>query len=386
MENNRLHTDKETDVKLNYLDNNLKLIKEESDKLLTKKIKLKDEIIHNTEKLKVSKDDKEKHILKDLIKLLNAEVANINVKLIKYDKEIKSYEKAIHKLVFPNEFEFIWKVMTGILGFSTLGLIAVILILNKTDIAWMGVSALFIFLFLLIFIFLIYLGKKTHAILEFKAIMSGKPISLFFTDHKRVDWKVIEPEGNILVDKQYGAFVINEKGAYIDKKTKNVFLAFNPAAATNASVECFKMTDGLNKVLKDEKQLAMIRFALMNGQIEGDDIVFEHNGQPEKLSGFGKLRENVDFSHLKSLLNTLIPHAINSKIEMTIQQRLAGIGRINWVQIALIFLSVIGAVTLAIIMLNMYGGGGGGTTTIVQQAPGVAEAMLNSSSSTIIAG
>ncbi len=169
-----------------------------------------------------------------------------------------------------------------------------------------------------------------------------------------------------MVDETYGAFIINEKGAYIDRKTKNVFLAFNPSIATNASLESFKVTDTLNSVLKDEKQLGQIRHALMSGVMDGDDVVFEYNGKQEKLSSFDRLRENVDFSHLKSLLNTLIPHALNSKIEMTIQQRIGNAGKINYAQIILIIVAVIGSVTIAIMLLKMYGGTG--STTVIKES------------------
>jgi hypothetical protein len=215
-------------------------------------------------------------------------------------------------------------------------------------------------------------------------MMSGKPISLFFTDHKRVDWKVIEPEGNILVDEQYGAFLVNEKGAYIDKKTKNVFLAFNPAIGSNASVEAFKISDALSKVLRDEKYLGEIREALMHGELDGDDIVFQVNGREERLQRFDKLKENVDFSHLKSLLNTLIPHAINSKIEMSIQQRIGNASKINTTQLVLIIISIIGAAAFAIMMLNMYGGGGG-TTVVQAAAPAVQAAVQTAAPSTTAA-
>ena len=275
----------------------------------------------------------------------------------------------------------IWKLLTGLFAFSSFGLLGGMM-LFKGEYVWMGGTFVFMALFLLMFIFVIFLGKKTHAVLEFKALMTGKPISLFFTDHKRVDWKVIEPEGNILVDKQYGAFLINEKGAYVDKKTKNVFLAFNPAIGSNASIESFKIADTLTKVLRDEKYLAEIREALMSGELDGDEIVFKVNGEEQRLKRFEKLKENVDFSHLKSLLNTLIPHAINSKIEMTVQQRLSGNKQINTAQIILVAVAIIGAAAFAIMMLNIYGGGGG-TTTVVKE---VAAPAMKTAASAVTTG
>ena len=236
-----------------------------------------------------------------------------------------------------------------------------------TTMTWMIGTFVFMLLFIGVFMFLIFLGKKTHAILEFKAFLTGKPISLFFTDHKSVEWKVEEPEGGILTDKKYGSFIINANGSYVDVKTKNVFMVFNPAIGSSAPIEAFKITDTLQTVIKDEKQLSSIRYLLMHGEMDGDTVVCEVNGKPHRLEEFAKLKENVNFSHLKSLMNTLIPHALNSKIEMTVQQRLGGAKNINVTQIILILVAIIGATTFAIMMLNIYGGGGHSTTTVIKE-------------------
>ena len=281
---------------------------------------------------------------------------------------IKTQEKG-REIKPKKELDFIWKITASIFGFSTFGLLGALFV-KGVMMTWIVATFTFFILFLLLFGFLIYLSKKTHAILEFKAMISGKPISLFFTDHKRLDWRVLEPEGNVLSDKDYGSFIINEKGAYIDKKTKNIFLAFNPSIATSASIESFKITDTLNKVLKDEKKISDIRRALLEGTIDGNDIVFTYNNKEERLGGFSQLKENVDFSHLKSLLNTLIPHAVSSKIEMTVQQRIGGLGKVNYAQAILLIVSVIAAGGFVIMLLNMYGGGGGTSTvtnTIIKE-------------------
>jgi accessory colonization factor AcfC len=60
---------------------------------------------------------------------------------------------------------------------------------------------------------------------------------------------------------------------------------------------------------------------------------------------------------------------------MTVQQRMSGFGKVNMAQIILIIVSIVGAVTLAIMLLNMYGGGG--TETIVKE---VGKTVVNNSS------
>jgi len=260
----------------------------------------------------------------------------------------------------------IFLIITNIITFLLLLIVGGALFLYEGTFAWIGSTFAMLILSMILLFVIIFLGKKTHAIMELNALLTGKPISLFFTDHKKMEWKVVEPEGNILTDKKYGSFLINEKGAYVDSKTKNIFLAFNPAVATNAAVECYKVTDSLNKVLNDEKQLSYLRYALSSGSVKDNTIVYKNpqTQEEEVLNEFEIIRENVNFSHLKSLLVTLIPHSITSKIEMTVQQRMSGFGKVNILQIVLIIVGIVGAITLAILLLNIYGGGG---ETIVRE-------------------
>ena len=289
----------------------------------------------------------------------------------KIEKEQKRLEKEELKKIKasrPSNKPNVFLIISNVISLLTVLGLTGGLFLYKGAYSWMFAAFTFLLLSIIMLFLLVFLGKKTHAIMELNAMLTGKPISLFFTDHKKMEWRVIEPEGNILSDKKYGSFLINEKGAYVDAKTKNIFLAFNPAVATNAAIECYKVTDSLNKVLNDEKQLSYLRYALSTGKVKNNTIEYINPETQEKevLNEFEVIRENVNFSHLKSLLVTLIPHSITSKIEMTVQQRMSGFGKVNILQIILLIIGLVGGITLCIILLKMYGGGGG-TSTIVKE-------------------
>jgi len=63
---------------------------------------------------------------------------------------------------------------------------------------WITLALVFLVILILMFIFLILLAKKTHAIIEFKAWIGGKPIAMFFRDDKQCDWKPVEHEAGII--------------------------------------------------------------------------------------------------------------------------------------------------------------------------------------------
>ena len=355
--------------------------KEFNDKniLLQNELKLSNEIEQELKKGKKELSFKDKNKLKTKLNNLNKEIKILKKDKNRLKKELINENKNLERKLKPKkELDFIWKISSFIFGIGFILLLIIILVFKDSQMIWMVTSFLLLIMFLGVFIFLIFLGKKTHAVLEFKSFLSGKPMCLFFTDHKRVDWKVIEPEAGIIYDKKYGAFLINQKGSYIDEKTKNILIPFNPSVATNAPLEAFKMTDGLAKVFNDEKKLSEIRYTLANSEFSGDEVIIEGG---EILKPFQMLRESVDFSHLKSLMNTILPHNINSKIEMQVAQRTNGLGKINTAQIILIVVAIIGATVLASILLKTVGGGGsGGTTTIIKE---VAKTAVQNSTTTI---
>jgi len=217
---------------------------------------------------------------------------------------------------------------------------------------------LILVIFVLIFV-LILLGRWTHAIKEFKARISGKPLSIFFNDNRTCDWQTIKPEAGVITSKNYGSYIINEKGTYIDKVTRNIIIPFSSDVAVGAPVRSFRVADSLRKVLGDEKELARIRAALADGKLDDER--------------FDTLKESIDFSSLKSMLNTVLPHNITAKINMSIAQGLKGYMTMDWRQIGIAMAMIAGAVGLIalVLYLTIGGRGGGGGPGLLESAGNV---------------
>jgi hypothetical protein len=99
--------------------------------------------------------------------------------------------------------------------------------MRLTDILMITTAVAFLFV-IIETIILMMLSKKTNAITELKAMMGRKTIGLFFKDDHRFEMKIIDPQGKLLEDPKYGSFVIDGQGAYLDTKTRNPILVFNP--------------------------------------------------------------------------------------------------------------------------------------------------------------
>ena len=204
---------------------------------------------------------------------------------------------------------------------------------------WIGIGLTFMLLFVGLLIFVILLAKKTHAIIEFKAFMKGIPIALFFQENRYVEWKPVKPEAGIVTDENYGAFIINEKATYIDKRTKNVMIPFDAQFAASINVHAAKLVDDLAEIITDEKQLQMLRRGIAEGTIEDSESI-------------NVIKTSVNFGAIKTMMTALIPHNINSKIEKIIAARLKSYGQINIPQIAFIFIAIFGAILLGAIILR----------------------------------
>lgn len=226
---------------------------------------------------------------------------------------------------------------------------------------WAAAAAILALLFMVTVVILIILARKTHAILEWKAMLTGKRLVLFFDDSRTVEWRTRKPTSGLIEDDDYGHFLVNEKGTYVDKKTRNILIPLSSSLAVGAPVKDFKMADDLLKILGDEKELNKIRLALANG-----DLVDER---------FEVLRESVNFSGLKSLANTLIPHNISAKINMEIAKRMKSFGGVNGKDIIIYTLIALGCIGLMALVLYLTIGGksGGDTTTIIQAGANVAK-------------
>jgi hypothetical protein len=205
---------------------------------------------------------------------------------------------------------------------------------------WIGTTMLFLLLFVLLLIFVIVLSKKTHAIVELKAWMKGRPIALFFLENRYCEWKPVTVEAGIIQDKDYGAYIVNEKATYVDKRTKAVLLPFDAAIAAGVNVHAAKLMDDLQYIVQDEEEMKKLRYAIANGMI--DDA--------EPVMG---LRTTINFGAIKNMMTALIPHNINAKIEKTIAARLKNYGQTNVAQIALLFAAIFGAILLGALVIKL---------------------------------
>lgn len=205
---------------------------------------------------------------------------------------------------------------------------------------WMGSTFLFVILFLLAFIFIIYAAKKTHMVVEIKGAMKGRPIALFFLENRYCEWKAVEPEAGIVQDKDYGAFIINDKATYIDKRTKAVLLPFDASFAGGVNLHAAKLADDLQYIVRDEEQMRQLREAIATNTIDENTTITA-------------LKTTVNLGAIKNMTNALIPHNINAKIEKIIAERLKNYGNVNVPQIALLFCAMLGAILLGALIIKM---------------------------------
>lgn len=198
---------------------------------------------------------------------------------------------------------------------------------------------MFLLLFVLLLIFLIVLGMKTHAIIEFKSWIKGVPICLFFQENRYCEWKAVAPEAGIVEDKDYGAFIINERATYIDKKTKAVLIPFDAAFGASVNVHAAKLADDLQYIMKDEEQMKKLRFAISNGFIDDSQTI-------------DALKTSIHFGAIKNMMTALIPHNINAKIEKVIASRMKGFSKVNWVHIFFMFGAMLGAIIIGVMIVK----------------------------------
>jgi hypothetical protein len=206
-------------------------------------------------------------------------------------------------------------------------------------ILWIGLTFLFMILFIILFIVLILIGKKTHAIIEFKAWMRGIPIAMFFLENRYVEWKPVKPDAGIITDKNYGAFIVNEKATYVDRKTKNVIIPFDAQFGAGVNMHAAKLADDLQYIINDEEQLKQFRMMISQNLIQDNKTV-------------DVLKTSINMGALKTMMTALMPHNINSKIEKVIASRMKGMGQINIPQVALLFAAVFGAIVLGALILK----------------------------------
>jgi len=204
---------------------------------------------------------------------------------------------------------------------------------------WMGGTFLFLILFIILIIIIIILAKKTHAIIEFKAWRQGAPICQFYEDSGYVQWKAIKPEAGIIQDKHYGTYIVNEMGTYVDRTTKNIMIPFDASFASSINIKAAKLADDLQYIVKDRQQLAMLREAVLKNELEETPIL-------------NTLKTSIQISAIKSMMTAMIPHNITAKIEKAIASKVKGFGKVDGMQILLIFAGILGAVVISYILLK----------------------------------
>jgi len=193
---------------------------------------------------------------------------------------------------------------------------------------------------IILVIFLIVLAKKTHTIVEFKAWIKGVPIALFFQENRYCEWKPIKPEAGIITDKDYGAFIVNERATYVDKRTKNILIPFDAQIASSINVHAAKLIEDLQYIVKDEEEFKKLRIAVATNMIDENDTI-------------NCIKTSIHFGAIKNMMTALIPHNINAKIEKVIASRLKSYGNINVPQIALMFAAIFGAILLGYLVIRL---------------------------------
>ena len=181
---------------------------------------------------------------------------------------------------------------------------------------------------------------KTHAIIEFKSWLKGYPIALFFQENRYCEWKPVKPEAGIIQDDDYGAFIINEKATYIDKRTKSVLIPFDSSFGASVNVHAAKLADDLEYITKDEEELKKLRVAVANNMIDDSETI-------------DALKTSIHFGAIKNMMTALIPHNINAKIEKVIASRMKGYGKVNVPQVLLIFGGMLGAILLGALIIKL---------------------------------
>ena len=207
-------------------------------------------------------------------------------------------------------------------------------------IIWIVLTFVFLALFGVVLIFMIILAKKTHMIVEFKAWMKGYPIALFFQENRYCEWKPVKPDAGIIQDKNYGAYIINERATYIDKRTKNILIPFDSQFGASVNIHSAKLADDLQYFVSDDEEMKKLRYAI------------SHNLIDENAS-INAVKTSIQFGAIKNMMTALIPHNINAKIEKVIASRMKTFGQVNVPQIAMLFAAIFGAILLGAMVIKL---------------------------------
>lgn len=203
-----------------------------------------------------------------------------------------------------------------------------------------------------LFFLMIMLAKRSNGFRELRASLSGKRIIHFYYDTRTYELKIGAPSAGIIDDDIYGSYIVNEKGTYVDKRTRNIIIPFSSSIAVGGEVKHFQAADELSKLLGDEKELQKISLAMANGELTDQR--------------FDALKTSINFGALKSFANTMIPHNISAKINMEVAKRLKSYGNVNGKQMIIWIIMILGAIGLMALVLYLTVGGKGGDTIVYQ--------------------
>lgn len=204
-------------------------------------------------------------------------------------------------------------------------------------IMWVGTAVLLSLIFIVQMIFLIFISKKTHAIVEFKSATSGTPIGIFFQDDRYCEWRNTKPDAGMIEDKVHGYFVVSS--TYVDNKTKNVLIPFNSNFAISLNAKAVKMADDLIYIFKEKEHIKKLKLAILQGTIA-------------EVDGIDTLRTSINFSTIKNFVPPILPHNLQSKIITTVRLRINKMGG-NMQNVVLLVVSALGAMILGGIVLKL---------------------------------
>lgn len=183
-------------------------------------------------------------------------------------------------------------------------------------VTWM-IACFVLFLFVIILIMvLMAIKKRTHAFKEWKAYRKKIPLLLMFNDDNTVEWILQKPEAGMIMDKKYGAFIISPTGNYLDRTTNNILIPFSSSVGVSIPAKFAQMTDAIGKVVGDERKMSILRKRIMEGKMT-----------EKQMSKLSFLKESINFSKVKSMLNNISPHNIDAKINLMVSRKLGSFGK-----------------------------------------------------------
>lgn len=220
----------------------------------------------------------------------------------------------------------------------------------------LGFFGLMILLIVVLVIILILIAKNTHAFAEWKAKRQGIPLCIFFNDDNTAEWKAEKPEAGIINDKKYGSYIVNPQSNYLDRTSKIVLIPISSSVGVTIPANFAQVTDAIGKVIQDPKKFAELR-----------KRIIAENGKVSPKFSF--LKETVNFSSIKKMLNSISPHNIDAKINLMVSRKIGNSLLVSPQSILVFVLLGLGLIALFAFVYN----GKQNSTVVVQQA---AEAIV----------